>query len=72
MTKYSFRTYLFTASLLACAVFPLTVMGEQANDAKSYDDLLVLFEDWRQFEQPPSLEGAPDYTAQTDWLPTLC
>ena len=65
MTQYSLRTYLFTAFLLACAVFPLTVMGAQANGANSYDDLFVLFEDWRQFEQPPALEGAPDYTATT-------
>jgi hypothetical protein len=31
--------------------------------ADSYEDLLVLFDDWRTFEQPPLLDGAPDYTA---------
>ena len=31
--------------------------------AGSYEDLLTLFEDWRAFEQPPLLNGAPDYTA---------
>ncbi|MEL7450769.1 MAG: hypothetical protein AAFN78_16270 [Pseudomonadota bacterium] len=27
--------------------------------------MLQLFEDWRAFERPPLLEGAPDYTAET-------
>jgi len=27
-----------------------------------YDDLLQLFADWREFESPPLLDGAPDYT----------
>ncbi|CAN0580261.1 unnamed protein product, partial [Ectocarpus sp. 12 AP-2014] len=31
--------------------------------ATSYDDLVTLFEDWRAFEDPPLLDGAPDYTA---------
>ena len=29
-----------------------------------YAQLLVLFEDWRKFENPPTLDGAPDYTAE--------
>jgi hypothetical protein len=29
------------------------------------DDLVQLYRDWRTFEQPPSLDGAPDYTAAT-------
>ena len=33
--------------------------------ASSYDDLVSLFHDWRAFEQPPLLNGAPDYTAET-------
>jgi hypothetical protein len=31
----------------------------------SYEDLLDLFADWREFERPPLRDGAPDYTAQT-------
>jgi hypothetical protein len=31
--------------------------------ADNYTDLLQLFEDWREFESPPLLDGAPDYTA---------
>jgi len=37
---------------------------ESADTASSYDDLLVLFADWRAFESPPLLDGAPDYTAK--------
>jgi hypothetical protein len=33
--------------------------------ADSYADLLTLFDEWRQFEKPPLLEGAPDYTEAT-------
>jgi hypothetical protein len=30
----------------------------------SYDTLAALFEDWREFESPPMMDGAPDYTAE--------
>ena len=30
-----------------------------------YEDLVSLFKDWRTFETPPLLNGAPDYTAGT-------
>ena len=33
-------------------------------DSPTYDDLLQLFADWRAFESPPLLDGAPDYTAE--------
>jgi hypothetical protein len=32
--------------------------------ASTHDDLVQLFEDWRAFESPPLLDGAPDYTAE--------
>jgi hypothetical protein len=35
-----------------------------AEPAPTYADLLVLFADWREFESPPQLDGAPDYTEQ--------
>jgi hypothetical protein len=34
----------------------------KAEAQSNYDDLLVLFSDWREFESPPLLDGAPDYT----------
>ncbi len=30
-----------------------------------YEDLLALFRDWRAFQRPPLVDGAPDYTAGT-------
>ena len=30
----------------------------------SYDTLAALFEDWREFESPPMIDGAPDYSAE--------
>ncbi len=33
--------------------------------AQNYQDLIVLFKEWRDFERPPLREGAPDYTAGT-------
>lgn len=34
-----------------------------ADDESSYADLVDLFADWREFEEPPRVDGAPDYTA---------
>ncbi|RNC92075.1 MAG: hypothetical protein ED555_02915 [Allomuricauda sp.] len=31
----------------------------------SYDDLVALFHNWRDFEKPPMRDGAPDYTKAT-------
>jgi len=36
----------------------------QAAPSNSYDELVQLFDDWREFESPPMLDGAPDYTAE--------
>ncbi len=32
---------------------------------RDYQDLVSLFEEWREFENPPKLNEAPDYTAAT-------
>ena len=47
---------LLVAALSLAAALPVR--------AEDYDVLLDLFEDWRAFEQPPLLEGAPDYTSE--------
>ena len=59
------RAGLLCIMLLSVAVFPLAGLAQQTTSAKTYADLLVLFENWREFEKPPVLEGAPDYTAKT-------
>ncbi|MGI9204726.1 MAG: hypothetical protein ACR2Q3_11995 [Woeseiaceae bacterium] len=40
---------------------PGSVTAQSGND---HDDLLAFFSEWRAFESPPVLEGAPDYTAE--------
>ena len=42
-----------------------TSMYSQINDSQphQYQTLVDLFRDWREFEEPPRLNGAPDYTA---------
>ncbi len=39
-------------------------MSSVAAHASNYADLVELFADWRAFESPPFVNGAPDYTAQ--------
>ncbi len=57
--------------LLACFIFVACGDTEQtaatpAIASKSaYTDLTSLFSEWRSFEQPPLLDGAPDYTEAT-------
>jgi len=40
-------------------------MAAETSKSGSYEELLTLFAEWREFEQPPLLDGAPDYTAAT-------
>ncbi|MGB5469333.1 MAG: hypothetical protein WBM64_02845 [Woeseiaceae bacterium] len=49
----------------ACIAFALTgtVANADTGTKPVYEDLLALFADWREFESPPLLDGAPDYTA---------
>ncbi|WP_347924543.1 hypothetical protein [Pontimicrobium sp. SW4] len=37
----------------------------QVYQTNSYEDLVTLFKEWRTFENPPKLDGAPDYTKET-------
>ena len=37
-------------------------MAADKESPDSYDALLALFAEWRAFERPPMLDGAPDYT----------
>ncbi len=34
------------------------------NKSLNYDDLIQLFNDWRNFENPPLIDGTPDYTKE--------
>ncbi len=46
------------------AVFMTSCGDAQNPSADSYDALVRLFEEWREFESPPMRDGAPDYTAE--------
>jgi hypothetical protein len=51
------------AAILAFAAHPALADGAPA--AAGHDALVKLFEEWRAFERPPLLDGAPDYTAKS-------
>jgi hypothetical protein len=49
---------------LSC-LLTATGFAQPVRQKTDHTDLLALFEEWRTFERPPLLEGAPDYTAET-------
>ena len=51
-----------TLILVGCSI----IENENApkNQSLKYDDLVQLFNDWRNFENPPLLDGAPNYTKE--------
>ena len=63
--RSGFTSLLSIMLMLAVAIVPLAGLAQEASNDKTYEELLVLFEDWREFESPPLLDGAPDYTAET-------
>ena len=50
---------------LAPWVLAMSVLVSASSHAATYDDLVALFNDWREFEEAPMRDGAPDYTAET-------
>ncbi len=62
LSFHSINSALVIALLLTLSSATTAQSSSQAN---TYHDLLALFGDWRAFEQPPLLDGAPDYTAKT-------
>ena len=42
-----------------------TVTETETITSNDYQDLVKLFHEWRAFENPPKLDGAPDYTKST-------
>jgi hypothetical protein len=51
----------FAAALLLATV--VTVTPTDLDAQSSYDDLVPLFQEWREFERPDFVAGVPDYTA---------
>lgn len=51
---------------LALVLISGTVTVAAGQAARSYADLVALFNDWRAFEEPPRVGGVPDYTPPTN------
>ena len=58
-TVVTMRPIIHLILAFACVAVPSTNAS-----ADTHADLLDLFADWREFEVPPLLDGAPDYTAE--------
>jgi hypothetical protein len=61
MTK--FLPYFLFLILFGCSTSSENIPSPPIT--KDYQDLVNLFHEWRTFETPPLLDGAPDYTAAT-------
>ena len=62
------RVWLAALTLSAGLVWGLLTIGcrvDQEGAMSRHSDLVELFREWRDFERPPLLDGAPDYTAPT-------
>jgi hypothetical protein len=55
----------FSFLAFSCNTSEKSETQKQTYRSDSYDDLVSLFDTWRSFENPPKLEGAPDYTKTT-------
>jgi len=51
----------FLVMLLMSESTPETPTKTENFTSNEYQDLADLFKDWRTFENPPLLDGAPDY-----------
>ena len=54
-------------AIAVALVLPTILAGH--TQARTYDPLLALFKEWRAFEEPPRLNGVPDYSAATNATP---
>ena len=61
----------FSSALVSIFFFFLLISDTKFSQAQTklqsndYQSLVSLFKEWRTFEKPPLLNGAPDYTAKT-------
>ena len=63
MRVKNFKTFGLNVIIALFAFNTLASANIQPSD--NYETLVVLFKEWREFERPPILDGAPDYTQQT-------
>ncbi len=65
MTGSSFVRHGLRLMIAASLLLVLADVCPAQPAMSEYNDLLGLFKEWREFERPPRLNGAPDYTAET-------
>ena len=53
-------------TLVTGALLVSAAMSAGDAQARTYDQLLTLFKEWRAFEEPPRVNGVPDYSAATN------
>ena len=61
--KTTFLPVVKTMVIILLTLIPLSCANSQGDN--NYKALENLFTEWRKFEEPPMLNGAPDYTAGT-------
>ena len=54
-----------TFFVVLLALVSAACQSKVKTNMSQHSDLLKLFSEWRAFERPPQLDGAPDYTAET-------
>ncbi|HEX9004173.1 MAG TPA: hypothetical protein VGB07_29945, partial [Blastocatellia bacterium] len=57
--------HLFSFFIVLLALVSTACQPNVKTTLSQHSDLLKLFSEWRAFERPPQLDGAPDYTAET-------
>ena len=67
MNRFFFVRAALPVVLAAGAAFAQTgaVTGERPKAMSSHQDLVVFFQEWREFQKPRVVNGVPDYTAAT-------
>ncbi len=60
----TFRKVVILVSVLACAAGWAQTSPTDDKESSNYEDLVVLFKDWRNFQKPALVDGIPDYTTE--------
>ena len=63
--RYSITPKKIVCHCVVLALAAVVPAGSTWSDEAGHDALLELFDDWRAFEKPPVVDGAPDYRAET-------
>lgn len=64
MNRPSVRLRLLTTAVVALLLSSCAEGGQESEAPRStrYEDLVALFEEWREFQRPRVVDGVPDYT----------